>query len=102
MSRVMPLKTASRRVIICSSRSRELLRCRAVPGDPFVDDELDGVNRDLFGEACSVVDHGVDALAFAKSSSVDGIELEGVTFSFEPVLSAATAEIHAYDATPKT
>src|SRR5882672_5088106 len=66
-----------------------------VPGAPFVDDELDGVIGIFFGESLPViVDHGFDALAFAKKLvPVDGIELEGVTFSFEPVLRAATAEI---------
>src|SRR5882762_3465862 len=66
-----------------------------VPGAPFVDDEFDGVIGILFGQSLPViVDHGFDALAFVEEFvPVDGIELEGVTFSFEPILRAAAAEI---------
>src|SRR5437660_612756 len=66
-----------------------------VPGAPFVDDELNGVIGIFFGESLPViVDHGFDALAFAEEFvPVDGIELEGVTFSFEPILRATPAKI---------
>src|SRR6266404_8362320 len=66
-----------------------------VPRAPFVDDELDGVIGIFFGESLPViVDHGFHALAFAeKFVPVDGIELEGVPFSFEPILRATATKI---------
>src|SRR6267378_33220 len=66
-----------------------------VPGAPFVDDELYGVIGIFFGKSLPVIrDHGFDALAFAEEFvPVDGIELEGVPFSFEPILRTAAAEI---------